>query len=116
MGMASCYSSAEIFKLNADAMQYAKWNANEADVDFVQHAKNCVAVAIKNELTEKQRLYLFMYLLEQKTMDQIASELGVNKSTVSRTVTAARKKISKVLRYTAPHLINAKAQERNRRT
>ena len=42
--MASCYSSAEIFQLNADAMQYAKWNANEADVDFVAHAKNCVAM------------------------------------------------------------------------
>ena len=113
--MASSYSSAEIFALASDGIQYAKWNANEPDVDFLSHTRNCIAVIMQNELTEKQRTYLLMYVVENKTLDQIASEMGVNKSTASRVVKAGRKKMAKFLAYTAPHLLNAQREERNRR-
>ena len=114
--MASALSSAEIFELNANALQFKKWNENEPEVDFVSHAKKCVLYAIDKELTERQRQFFTLYFVEGKSMEHIANEMGVNKSTVSRTVTSAKKKIARVLVYSAPHLINAKLQERNRRT
>ena len=112
--MASSFSSAEIFALQTDAKQYADWNENEPDVDFVQHTKNCVAFAVQNELTEKQRQYFLKYYIDRKNMQQIASEFGVNKSSVSRTLYAARKRLARVLAYTAPHLLRAKMKEGNR--
>lgn len=52
--------------------------------------------ATKTMLTEKQRLCFLMYFSEGKHMTQIAAELGVNISTVSRHIKAARKKLSKL--------------------
>lgn len=109
------WSSSEIFDLQADAIQFANWNANEADTDFTGHTKNCIAVAMQKELTETQRLYFSMYFIDGKGVSQIANEVGVNKSTVSRTLKAAKKNLARVLVYTAPHLLNAQFTERNRR-
>lgn len=109
-------SSSEIFDLNANKLQFQKWNENEPEAEFVSHAKKCVLYAIDKELTERQRQIVVLYLVERKTMETIAKELGINKSTVSRTVTAAKKKLARVMVYSAPHLMNAKLQQRNRRT
>lgn len=113
--MASALSSAEIFQIASDKLQFEKWNTNEPEAEFVYHAKKCVMLAIEKELTERQRLFFTMYFVDGKTMQQIADEIGVSKPTVSKTVSAAKKKLAKVLRYSAPHLINANVQERNRR-
>lgn len=115
--MASGYSKAEIFQFKADAKQFADWNASEADVDFdfTDHSKRCVAIAIERELTEKQRQYFIMYFIERKTMDCIANEFGVNKSTVSRTISAAKRRLHRVLAYSSPHFLNANQTERNKR-
>lgn len=51
------------------------------------------------ELTERQRQLLRMRYEENKTVSTIARELGVDKSTVSRTITRAKKRLYKCLRY-----------------
>jgi len=54
---------------------------------------------IDRELTWHQRRMVMGYYYEKKTVTQLAAELGVNKSTVSRTLNRARRRMSRCLRY-----------------
>lgn len=56
--------------------------------------------ARKRELTERQREILSLYYDQGMTMPQIAEHLGVNRSTVSRTLRRAKDKLLRFLRYT----------------
>jgi DNA-directed RNA polymerase specialized sigma24 family protein len=47
-----------------------------------------------------------MYYGQNKTMDAIAKELGVNKSTVSRTLKRGRQRLYRCLRYGAASLLS----------
>ena len=58
--------------------------------------------AWQEELTERQEQMVRMYYIEQHTMREIAAILEVNVSTVSRTLSAARTKLRRVLKYTNP--------------
>lgn len=49
----------------------------------------------KEDLTERQRLYLKMYYFNGMTMEKIAQEFGVTKGTVSRTIKKAIENIKK---------------------
>ena len=55
--------------------------------------------AREQELTPRQRQMLAMYYDEGKTMHEIAAELGVVTSTVSRTICRAKKRLYRCLRY-----------------
>lgn len=112
--MASRYSSSEIFDKRSAQIQFDEWVTSDEPPDFALHARRAAAVAIQEELTDTQRRYLTMFL-GGASIPQIAETYGVNKSTVSRTITAARRKLRKVLRYAAPQLLNAKFEPRNRR-
>lgn len=113
--MASQYSSAEIFEFQSDAEQFKKWNANEEEADYVSHSKRAAAAALERELTETQKLYYVAYYLSGISIPEIAEIYGVNKSTVSRTLSRATKRLARVLRYSAPHLLNQPAVAKNRR-
>ena len=54
---------------------------------------------IKEELTPLQRETLVAYYFQEQKIAQIASERGVNKSTVSRTLRRAEEKLRRYLRY-----------------
>ena len=56
-------------------------------------------LARANELTPRQAEMLQLYFDEGKTMQQIARELGVVPSTVSRTIARAEKRLRHCLRY-----------------
>ena len=58
-----------------------------------------VRAVIREELTEKQRQVLLAYYFEEKTIVAIAAELGVNKSTVCRTLHRAEDRLRRFLRY-----------------
>ena len=55
--------------------------------------------AVAEELTPRQREMLHLYYYEQLNMVQIAARLGVNKSTVSRTLCRARLRLHHILQY-----------------
>lgn len=55
--------------------------------------------AIMRELTEKQRYCLIENTYKGRSMREIAEELGVNPSTVTRHIQNAKKRISKVAWY-----------------
>lgn len=56
--------------------------------------------AREQELTPRQAEMLRLYFDEEKTMVQIAQELGINRSTVSRTIARAKARLYRCLRYT----------------
>lgn len=58
-----------------------------------------LTLAIQEDLTPRQREILQMILSEGLSQAQIAKKLGLEKSTVSRTVARAKKKLERVLRY-----------------
>ena len=56
--------------------------------------------AREQELTDRQREMVSLYYDQGMTMPQIAERLGVNRSTVSRTLRRARNRLYRFLRYT----------------
>lgn len=54
---------------------------------------------IREELTELQRYTVIAYYFREQTMEQIARERRVNKSTVSRTLKRAEDKLRRFLQY-----------------
>ena len=65
-----------------------------------------LAEAIRLELTPRQRQMVELYYLRQKPMTEIAGELGVNVSTVSRTIARGRRRLQRCLRYTGLRLLD----------
>ena len=55
--------------------------------------------ARERELTPRQRQMVALYYDRGLTMAQIAGRLGVNRSTVSRTVKRAKQRLYRCLRY-----------------
>lgn len=55
--------------------------------------------AIERELTDRQRQLLTMYFYENMNICQIADELHLNPSTVSRTLRRATQRLRRVLQY-----------------
>ena len=54
---------------------------------------------IREELTPLQREALIAYYFQEMTMEAIARERGVNKSTVCRTLHRAEEKLRRYLKY-----------------
>ncbi len=58
-----------------------------------------VRQVIQEELTEHQRETLTAYYYRQMTLEEIARERGVNKSTVCRTLKRAEARLRRFLKY-----------------
>lgn len=63
--------------------------------------------AIDTELTKRQRQLIEMYYVEQMRMQDIADELGIHLSTVSRTIKRGRERLRRCIRYGGRTLLNA---------
>lgn len=56
-------------------------------------------VAVEQELTERERQILRMHFTQNMRVTDIARELGIQKSTVSRALSRATEKLYRALRY-----------------
>ncbi len=54
---------------------------------------------IERELTQKQREIILAYYFQDKTIPEIAAERGIQKSSVSRCLKRAEKRVRLCLRY-----------------
>ena len=81
-----------------DMAAWMQANAEDNEGD-VRRLKRNLRLAREEELTERQRLMLRMRYEENKSVTAIARELGVDKSTVSRTITRAKNRLYRCLRY-----------------
>lgn len=78
-----------------------KWqNESAGDNEEVRARlrKNLVK-AIQEELTPRQRELLLMHYSGNFSQKEIAAKLGLDKTTVSRTLSRARHRLERVLRY-----------------
>lgn len=65
----------------------------------MQRLRRNLKKAIDQELTGRQQTMLLMRYSENCSQTDMATRLGVDKSTVSRTLARARKKLARVLQY-----------------
>ncbi len=61
--------------------------------------------AINSELTKRQKQLIGMYYIEQMPMQDIADELGLHISSVSRTIKRGRERLKSALSYGGRNLL-----------
>ena len=71
----------------------------EDNSDQLERLRRNLRRAREQELTPRQREILALYYDRGLKMPQIARKLGINRSTVSRTVTRAKERLYRCLRY-----------------
>ncbi len=81
-----------------DMTAWIRANAQNNDRDMLRLKRN-LRLARQEALTVRQRQVLRMNFEQSKTVTEIARELGVNKSTVSRTLQRAKQRLYQCLRY-----------------
>lgn len=69
-------------------------------------AASMLSAALAEDLTERQAQMVKLYYLEQHSMQEIAALLGINVSTVSRTLKSARTRLRRCLRYSSRALLH----------
>ena len=81
-----------------DVAAWLRANAQDNDGELLRLKRN-LRLARQEALTARQRQLLRMNFEQNKTVTEIAQELGVNKSTVSRTLLRAKRRLYQCLRY-----------------
>ena len=89
----------------ADMAAYARAMSedNSEELRFVR--KNLVR-ALREDVTQRQRHTLLMYYNEGLNMREIGEILGVDRSTVSRTIKRGEARLRRCLRYGAAAFLN----------
>ena len=87
------------FSTRASYQSYLEGTAQaDAETTRVQVQKK-LELVVRNELSPQQREVIQLYYGEGMTLPQIASRLGIHKSTASRRLKSARARIETYLRY-----------------
>lgn len=82
-----------------DLASMQQWQAGEGDNSLrIERLQRNLPLALE-ELTPTQRREVEMYYFSHMTQSDIARELGVNKSSVSRGLSRARRRLRGFLRY-----------------
>lgn len=68
---------------------------------------NRVRIAINEELTQRQSELINLYYLEQMSMTEIARNLSLSPSTVSRTLKRGRNRLKRYLKYNGRYIAEA---------
>lgn len=82
----------------ADMAVYARLMAEDNREELDQLRRN-LARALREDVTPRQRQVLLLYYAQGMTMKAIAQELGVDRSTVSRTMLRGEERLRRCLRY-----------------
>lgn len=81
-----------------DLTVWTRQNAGD-NSERLERLRRNLRQARERELTPRQRQMLELYYDQGMTIPQIAGELGLNRSTVSRTLRRARDRLYQFLRY-----------------
>ena len=86
----------------ADMAHYARMLSEEnTNTEEMSRLKLALWRALHEDVTEKQRDYLLLYYGEGLNMCEIGEKMGVDKSTVSRTIRRGEDRLRRCLRYGA---------------
>lgn len=87
---------------NTNKILFSSFNPNgTTNSESRKRMKEIISKAIVTELTDMQRICLTEHYLNDKKQKEIASELGLNASTVSRHISSARRKLQNIASYYA---------------
>lgn len=97
-------------RLNSEFLGEAEFYADKrisavigdtAESNGVQHKLmlKVMRSVVENELSERQRQMITLYYFQKVNIPEIARMLGVNRSTVSRTISRGRRNIMEKLKY-----------------
>lgn len=81
-----------------DMTVWLRENAND-NSELLQRLQQNLRRARQQELTPRQQELLSLYYDQGMTMPQIARQLGLHVSTVSRTIQRAKRRLYRCLRY-----------------
>ena len=85
-------------EIYGDLTAWLTAHAGDNESDLMRLKRN-LRLAREEELTPRQRELLRLRYEEEMSVTQIAGRLGVSKSTVSRTLSRAQRRLYKCLRY-----------------
>lgn len=72
---------------------------NDSNRRQLELMRDALKKAIRRELTERQQYILTEYYFKERSMTDIAKELGVTKSTVSRHISRSKERLKQSLKY-----------------
>ena len=75
------------------------------NTEQMNRLKRNLTHALRQDITQRQREYMMLYYGKGMSMEAIAQQCGVNKSTVSRTLKRGRQRLYRCLRYGAANLL-----------
>ena len=90
--------------------RYRRGGAYAADMAVYARAMAADNSAQLSRVTPRQREVLLLYYAEQLNTRQIGEKLGVDKSTVARTIKRGEARLRRCLRYGAEAFLNAAAE------
>ena len=84
----------------ADMAQYSRQMAADNSREVSRLKRNLIR-CLREDVTEKQRQMILMYYAEGKNMREIGEQIGIDKSSVSRTIKRGERRLQRCLRYGA---------------
>lgn len=84
----------------ADMAVYSRQMSADNSQEISRLKRNLIR-ALREDVTPKQRQVLLLYYAEGLNMREIGERLGVDKSTVSRTIKRGERRLQRCLRYGA---------------
>ena len=84
----------------ADMAVYTRQMAQDNSAELSRLKRNLIR-CLREDITERQRTMLTMYYAQGLNMREIGERLGVDKSTVSRTIKRGERRLQRCLRYGA---------------
>ena len=90
---------------------YARQMAADNSTEISRLKRNLIR-ALREDVTEHQRQMLLLYYAEGLNMREIGERLGVDKSTVSRTLKRGERRLRRCLRYGAEAYLRNMGPER----
>ena len=84
----------------ADMAMYSRQIQADNSREISRLKRNLIR-CLREDVTERQRQAMLLYYAEGKNMREIGEVLGVDKSTVSRTIKRGERRLQRCLRYGA---------------
>lgn len=89
----------------ADMAMYLREIASD-NTHEVSRLKKNLSIALKEDITPRQRQLLILYYGEGLNMKEIGALLSIDKSSVSRTIKRGERRLRRCLRYGAARLLS----------
>ena len=94
----------------AEMAMYSRQMAADNSQEISRLKRNLIR-ALQEDVTQRQRQALLLYYAEGLNMREIGEQLGVDKSTISRTIKRGERRLRRCLRYGAESLLNAEEEK-----